>query len=105
MSFLENDNIANYKTSFLASYASRNNTYTFSNIAGMITAMKQKKGTSPNWNKAVIVPVTTTYTMVGTSSVLTRVVHDMSLTSTKLIGGSNNPYGGIKLNVVYSKFK
>lgn len=105
ISFFENDNIANYKTSFLASYASRNNTYTFSNIAGMITAMKQKKGTSPNWNKAVIVPVTTTYTMVGTSSVLTRVVHDMSLTSTKLIGGSNTPYGGIKLNVVYSKFK
>lgn len=104
-SFFENDDIANYKTSFLATFTSSNNTYTFSNISGLVTAMKQKKGTSANWNKAVIVPVTTTYTTVGTSNVLTRVVHDMSLTSTKLIGGSGTPYGGIKLNVVYSRFK
>lgn len=103
--FFENDDIANNKTSFLAAFSSTNNTYTFNNISGMVTAMRQNENKSADWNKAVIVPVTTTYTTIGTTSVLTRVVHDMSLTSTRLIGGAANTFGDVKLSVVYSKFR
>lgn len=60
---------------------------------------------SANWNKAVVVPVTTTYTTdaYGTST-LTTVTHDMSMTNTRLVGGSANPNQAIKLSVIYSKF-
>ena len=34
-----------------------------------------------------------------------EVVHDMSLTSTRLVGGSENKNGDIKLEVVYSRFR
>lgn len=101
-SFFENDRIANYKNSFLASFSSSYNTYTFNNISGMINAMYNSDKKSANWNKVVIIPVTVT---TNSSSVLTKVVHDMSLASTKLIGGSANPNDKITIKVIYSKFK
>lgn len=104
-SFFENGKIADYKTSFLASYAS-DNTYTFNNISGLITYMKGLDRSTPDWNKVVIIPVTlSTYTTSNNQTILTRVVHDMSLTSTKLVGGSQNPYQPIKISVIYSKFE
>ena len=54
-----------------------------------------------DWNKVVIIPVTIT---TNSSGQIVKVVHDMSLTSTKLIGGENNPYDDVTLSVVYSKF-
>ena len=30
--------------------------------------------------------------------------HQMTLSSTRLVGGSENPNGDIKLSVIYSKF-
>ena len=55
----------------------------------------------PNWNKVVLIPVTLT---VNSLSAIVRVSHDMSLTSTRLVGGSQNPYDPIKISVIYSKF-
>lgn len=111
-SFFENAELPNNKNSYLAAYSSTGNTYTFANISGMISAMNKSDKTSPNWNKVVIIPVTATYTTsssssyYGTSSkVLTKVVHDMSLTSTKLVGGSGNPNDPIQISVIYSKYK
>lgn len=113
-SFFKNNEIADYRKSFLASYNSQNNNYSFNNISGLVTAMYQakKSGTiSENWNKAVIVPVTTTYSTSSTSTstqVLVKVVNDMSLTSTRLVGGENNKYADVrpvKISVIYSKFK
>ncbi len=104
-SFFENKDVANYKTSFLASYNSTDNTYVFNNIGSMVKAMQQAKlegGTSENWNKAVIVPVVTSYNV---SSTLSNVVHDMSLAGTRLVGGPENPNGDIKISVIYSKYK
>ena len=103
--FFENNDIANYKTSYLASFSSTNNTYTFNNIGLLVKKMydsKAKGNTSGNWNKVVILPVTTTY---DSSSILTKVVHDMSLASTRLVGGSANTHAPIKISVIYSKFK
>ena len=68
----------------------------------MISAMNSCNRRSPDWNKVVLIPVTVTYNSSGT---LTKVVHNMSLSSTKLIGGPDNPNEPIKLNVIYSRFK
>lgn len=104
-SFFENKNIVNNKTSYISNYSSSNNTYTFNNIGSLIKAMQQAKikgETSEDWNKAVIVPITTT---VNTSSVITKIVHNMGLTNTKLVGGAENPNDPIKISVIYSKYK
>ncbi len=111
-SFFENEDIVDYKKSFLATYSSTYNYYSFSNISGMITYMDETKQEglksnpnwveeNPDWNKVVIIPVSIT---TNSSSQIVKVVHDMSLTSTRLIGGSENSYDPITISVIYSKF-
>lgn len=118
-SFFEQSKIADYRTSFLATYNSTSNNYTFGNIGNLIRQMFTKKqeyisshpgvtgndydALFPKWNKAVLVPVETTYTSISSSSVLTRVVNEMGLKSTKLIGGKAKP-DAINISVIYSKF-
>lgn len=104
-SFFENKDIINNKTSFLATYSKTNNTYTFNNIGSLIKAMQHAKEsgeTSADWNKVVIIPVTTT---TNTSKEIIKIVHNMSLSSTRLVGGAKNPNSPIKINVIYSKYK
>ena len=102
-SFFEKNQIADYKTSYLASYNSSSNTYTFNNIGGLIKHLNETADkTKADWNKVVIIPVTATYTTIDQRSVLTKVTHDMSLTSTKLVGGPNTKN---QITVIYSKFK
>ena len=52
-----------------------------------------------------MIPVTTTYNTSGQTQVLTRVEHNMSLSSTRLVGGPDNKRGDVKLSVIYSKFE
>lgn len=110
--FFENGDNVDYKKSFIATYSSSTNQYTFNNISGMITYMAdiKKKGLAensnwlnehPDWNRVVVIPVSVT---TNSSSQIVKIVHDMSLTSTKLVGGSENQYEPIKINVIYSKF-
>ena len=112
-SFFEKSKVANYKQSFLASYSTAGNSYTFSNIGALISAMHYAKTEGlkkdpdwvlnhPNWNKVLLVPVTTMTTTYSSSTVLTNVQNDMSLTSTRLRGGKDSP---IKIHVIYSKFE
>ena len=104
-SFFENNQVADYKTSFLATYNEQYNTYTFNNIANIIRYIdKTADRSKESWNKVVIIPVTTTYNTSSSVQELTTVNHDMSLTSTRLVGGSANSNGPIKLSVVYAKF-
>ncbi len=109
--FFNNNRIADYRKSFLTSYSSSLNSYTFNNISGIITAMyaaKKKGETSENWNKVTVIPVTTTYSTISSQTVLVKVVHDMSMTSTRLVGGENSAYAEdkpMKISVIYSKFK
>ncbi len=116
-SFFETKTLHDNKTSFLASLGSTSsttptdNSYTFQNIAGLITSMYKSKGSSTtgNWNKVVIVPVSVTTTTTTNSSgtqqtVINKVSSQMGLTSTKLVKGTetNSP---IQISVIYSKFK
>ena len=104
--FFQHHNFTNYKNSFVATLS--NNGYTFNNIGPMIRMMyatKQSGMASANWNKVVIIPVTTTDMTIQTSgysaSYPTGVYNDMSIRSTKLSGG-NVP---VKLTVIYTRFK
>lgn len=112
--FFENGEIIDDVESFLATNSSSSytlngssnvdNTYTFNNISSLITHMydlKTEGRAGDNWNKVVIVPVTLTTNSSGT---ITKIVHDMSMTSTRLVGGSENRYDDILITVIYSKF-
>ena len=104
-SYFENGKTPDNKVAFLIS-ASSTNDFEFSNIAEMIRFMYEIKlagKASENWNKAVLVPVDVNFNTSNTQS-FQQLTHQMSVTSTRLVGGSENPNGPIKLSVIYSKF-
>ena len=116
-SFFESGNLYNNKTSYMATWGysassgTTDNSYTFRNISGLISAMYHAKQNSPsaNWNKVVLVPIslatTSTTSSSGTSSTtVSKVSNDMSLTTTRLVRGTATD-SPIKINVIYSKFK
>lgn len=119
--FFETRSIPDNKTSYLASFSKTYNSYTFSNIANLITHLRQKRDTgagvkptdsetarlakiqiweslNPDWNKVILMPVIT-YTN-GTGAV-SSISNDFTLASTKLIGGPDNP---VKISIIYSSF-
>ena len=120
--FFAEDKVTDNRSSYLTSYSSSTNGYTFNNISGMMSIMKEAKtkylaehrGTTeaqyeelhPRWNKAIIIPVITSSIQTDSygSKKITRVVHDMSISSTKLVGGKDNPEV-IKMSCIYSKFQ
>ncbi len=122
-SFFENGDLVNNRTSFYATYAGVNkNAYTFSNISNLVTAMnkvaadkrKNADGTDTDWNKVVLIPVTISTVTENSSTVISKITHNMSLTSTKLVKGEDTyetkdgkevPTGKIQIKVIYSKFK
>ena len=99
--FFDNQKVANFRNTYLASYASKTNGYTFNNISILISNLYRKKqagNVSANWNRVTLIPVETTYSTVSStaSQVLTKVTHDMSMSSTRLIKD------GLKVSVIYS---
>lgn len=83
-----------------AQYNSSFNVYDFSNIARLVSYMnEQRVDGDPDWNKVVLIPVTVnTNTASGT---VVNVKHDMSLSSTSLVGGDTP----LRVNVTYSRYK
>lgn len=114
--FFENGEIANYRTSFVATYSSTSNSYTFGNIGQLMKHMEDAlpqdaakrtayKAANPDWNRVVLVPVSANYTTqqsgYSSTSKLTSLSHDMSLSSVRLVGGTS---GEVKMTVIYSRF-
>ena len=110
-SFFEKNKVTDAKMSYITSFSSSNNTYAFSNISNLISRLWQLRleglksdpdweRNHPDWNKVLLVPVS--YTSSTSTSTITKIEHDMSLTSTKLVGGEGTP---ITLNIVYGKFQ
>ena len=122
-SFFEKSKLADNRTSYTTSYSSTGtykNAYTFQNIANLVSAMYKNKGKGENWNKVVLVPVNVITTTQGYTTVISKINHDMSLASTRLIVGTDDPdkdyttdkktgkkvaSGPIRIKVIYSKFK
>lgn len=122
-SFFEKSKLADSRTSYTTSYSrtgTYKNAYTFQNIANLVSAMYKNKGKSENWDKVVLVPVNVITTTQGYTTVISKINHDMSLASTRLIVGTDDPdkdyttdkktgkkvaSGPIRIKVIYSKFK
>lgn len=122
-SFFEKSKLADSRTSYTTSYSNTGtykNSYTFQNIANLVSAMYKNKGKSENWDKVVLVPVNVITTTQGYTTVISKINHDMSLASTRLIVGTDDPNkdyttdektgkkvasGPIRIKVIYSKFK
>lgn len=128
--FFEDGELPDSKTSYLTDFSSTYNAYVFSNIAQLLTIMKneREKGAgvskteseaarnakyaaweakNPDWNKVYLVPVKTDYSTTTTNSgistkTLLRVRNDLGLSSVRIIGGQGN---AITMNVVYSRFQ
>lgn len=104
-SFFEKNSVVDGKTSFLSSFDSSYNTYTFSNIARLVTtcvAEREANGgvVDEDWNKVVLIPVVTT---TDTSGNVVTIRHDLSLSSARLMGGFN-PGNELPVRITYSKF-
>ena len=106
-SFFEKSNVTNNRTSFLATYNSTLNTYTYNNISSLINHMWtiRTKG-SENWNKVVLVPVKTNSVRTSsyTSATVTGINNEMGITSTRLVGGFKNPKNPT-ISVIYNQSK
>ena len=105
--FFENNRTADYKTSYLASYSSSTNTYTFNNIGSLIKNLYDKADRSNSeWNKVVLIPVNVSYDTSSGVTELISVSNDMSMTSTRLVRGDDDTKNSkITISVIYSKFK
>ena len=106
--FLKNK-LADNKTSYLASFDSSNNEYFYSNISNLlkhcyneyiagVESDSEWETKHPDWNKVVLIPVTTIKDSNGN---VVKITHDISISSIKLRGG--NEYE-IPIEVVTSKF-
>jgi hypothetical protein len=105
-SFFENRQLPNNMTSFLATYSSKDNTYTFNNISSLVNDMWNKHGKTDNWNKCVLIPVTITTvgsTAYSTSATVAGVNNAMDITSIRLVGGSENKHTPVSISVIYNK--
>lgn len=100
--FFAKHRVSDGRTSFLASFNATSNTYYFSNIARLISYCyeehKAATAEDEDWNKVLLIPVTTSS---NTSGNVTSVTNEMSLTSVRLQGGTKDI---IPIQVVYSKY-
>ena len=105
-SFFEQRNVTDNITSYLASYNSTKNTYTFNNISSLINRMYANRNKSVNWNKVVLVPVQVTKTASSTTSSSTKVAtinNELRVMSIRLVGGSRNQHDPVRISVIYNK--
>ena len=106
--FLKNK-LTDNETSYLTSFTSSTNEYTYSNIAGLFKSsyeeyinsglsLEEWEAKNPEWDKVVLIPVTTTLDSNGS---VVKIIHDISISSMRLRGGTEYQ---IPIYVVTSKF-
>ena len=102
--FFEKNQVADNKTSYLATFNSSDNTYTFNNMSQLITECIAEKNSGQtideDWNKVVLIPVVTT---TDNSGNIVTIRHNLDLTSARLMGGFN-PSNELQVRITYSKF-
>lgn len=103
--FFEHRNLPNNINSYMASYSSSKNSYTFNNISGLINHMYANRNRSENWNKAVLIPVqvTTTASSSTSTGTIATVSNEMRATSVRLVGGKDNKHEPVQISVIYNK--
>ena len=107
------DNVSSYYTSYSSSST---NEYAFSNISSLIRKMSEARLNGmaedpdwttkhPDWNKVLLVPIQLKTQTSSSTTTISGMEHCVSIASTKLVGGSDNPFAPINVEVVYGKFK
>ena len=116
-SFFEKHKIPDNISTYLATLNSSYNSYTFNNISTLINLLygyKKEGGDNyttehPNWNKVVLVPVqtssSTTTTAYGTTTSISAVNNEMSITSSRMVGGPDNKHAPVRISIIYNKNK
>lgn len=112
--FFENRDVSDDETSFVTSFNSSYNTYTFANISKLVAycynerehkadslgmSVEEWSEVNEDWNKIMLIPVETSE---DNSSNVVSVTHDMGLGSTRLVGGEGS---NIEIQVIYSSFE
>ena len=112
--FFEKNRQADNITSFYTTSNSTNE-YAFSNISSLIRKMAEARkfgmatdpewtAKHPDWNKVLLVPIQLKTQNSSSTTVVSGMEHSVSVTSTRLVGGSENPYAPISVEIVYGKF-
>lgn len=107
--FLKNK-LSDGETSYLTSFVNSSNEYVFGNIANLFKHCYREytegvlkdsdwEAKNPDWDKVVLIPVTTTEDSNGS---VVKILHDISISSMRLRGGTEYE---IPIEVVTSKFK
>lgn len=103
-SFFEENKITDNISSFITSFTSNSNKYTFSNIAQLITHCieEKKKGEAgdPDWNKVVLIPVKVDF---DTNNSIIGVSNNLDMESAELKGGTRAG-NELKMQIIYTKF-
>lgn len=117
--FFENNETYDNKTSFLSSYNSSNNAYSFSQLNRLVSKIFSEirpeiekgepywstwKENNKNWNKVLLVPVTTETDSKGN---VIGIENNLNVNSATLIRGENpetstNPENRVTMNVIYT---
>ena len=106
--FLKN-RLPDNNTSYITDFTASSNEYIFSNIANLIKAChreyrkgiesdKDWESKNPDWDKIVLIPVSTTEDSKGS---IVKITHDISISSVRLRGGDEYK---IPIEVITSKF-
>ena len=95
--FFEKNKLTDNISSFYAVYNSTHNRYDYSNISRLITYCNSKREQSADWNKVMLIPVTT---ITDSNKYIVNFRHDFSLNSVRLVGGKDK----IKVKVITSRF-
>ena len=107
--FFENNQNADNQTSFLASYDSSSNTYTFSSLNRLISyifsEMRNSESRPADWNKLLLIPVQvereSENTNSSTQAQIIGLSHDLEVNSARLFkGNDDNP---LQVTVIYTR--
>lgn len=121
-SFFENNLANDDRTSFLATYSSSTNSYAFSKLNRLIASIfseirpeiekgeaewNQWKANNPDWDKVLLIPVSTESDSQGN---IIGVENDLSVNSAMLVGGqdlneSTDESEKIRMNIIYTQPK
>ena len=127
-SFFEQNSLYDNITSYYTAFDSKNNTYSFNNIAQLIQRCINEKvegektdpnwvANHPDWNKVVLIPISVTreqQSNSGYSSMyayyygssrqqeaqIIQVQNNLDLSSVRLVGGKNK----LKMQILYTTF-
>ena len=100
--FFELNSVPNNKTSYLATFNTTYKTYTFNNLSTLINHMWERRYTTVDWNKVVLIPVQVETS--GTTNA-TTVSNEMNVNSVRLVGGKKNKHTPVRISIIYNNNK